>query len=511
MIDTKLTPAPIDWIALAPMIAVGTTGVVAMILEMMRPRKTNNLIVSISLIGLAFAAALVLAFWNVPPRESFGAVYADASGHEKNFGLFIHDRFSQLVQLLLIGVCFFTVMFSEGYLREKLIPFGEYYPLVLWTTVGGMVMVTTRDLIILFLGLETLSISLYILAGLSSKEKRSQESALKYFLLGAFASSFMLYGIALMYGGTGTTHLSGITELFQANLADANPYRLVYAGLGMILVGFGFKAALVPFHMWTPDVYQGAPTCVTGFMAAGSKVAAYAALIRFLEGAMAMKDVWIPILMAFAVLSMTLGNLVAIVQRDAKRILGYSSIAHAGYILVAVVAWAKAYDRPDLQIGYETVLYYLLTYSLMTIGAFAVLTLSARGGKEGTLVDDYYGMYRRRPFAALAMVVFMVNLAGIPPFAGFFAKVFIFSDALETGLLWLALVLAVNSVISAYYYLRVAFAVFVQEPEWKPTRFAPMNLGLLLTCGITAVLLLAILVFTSPILREISIVSAKIL
>ncbi len=502
MIDLAITPAPIDWVALLPVILLTSAGVIGMCVEMIRPKKTNNFIVFISLIGLMTGAGAVIYNWQSPTNEFFGAVYTDTAGNVQNLGLFIQDRFGQIAQLILITVAFLTVLFSEGYLREKRIPFGEFYPLVLWSTVGGMIMVTTRDLVILFLGLETLSIALYVLAGLSSQEKRSQESALKYFLLGAFASSFMLFGIALIYGATGTTHLFGIQQLFTQTISSNYLYGLAYMGLGMIVVGFGFKAAVVPFHMWTPDVYQGAPTNVTGFMAAGSKVAAFIAFARFLDGAIGMKEIYIPILSVIAILTMTIGNLIALAQRDVKRILGYSSIAHAGYILVAIIAYAQSQKSEGGGLGFETLVYYLLTYAIMTVGAFAILCLTARNGREGTLLEDYNGLWKRHPIAGAMMIVLMASLAGIPPTGGFFAKYFIFKDALETGLIALAIILAINAVISAVYYLRIAVAVYVDEPEFKPSRFAPMNPGMLLTTLLSGMGIFAAGIFTGVILNN---------
>lgn len=501
--DMVLTPAPVIWEPLLPMLCVFGSGVVAMTVEMIRPRTTNNLIVILSLIGLLVAGGIIVLDWSSglfhrDPIEFFGLQFGSLPEPFQG-GLFIHDRFGQVIQLLLIAVTFITFLFSEGYLREKRIPFGEYYPLVLWSCVGGMIMVTTRDLMIFFLGLETLSIALYVLAGLCTSDKRSQESALKYFLLGAFASSFLLFGIALIYGATGTTHISGVAMLMDLPPGDPTAVKILVAGIAMALIGFGFKAALVPFHMWTPDVYQGAPTSVTGFMAAGAKVAAFAAMLRFLGGIdhPDLTEIWLPALAILAVITMTIGNLVALAQRDIKRMLGYSSIAHAGYILVAVIAWAKSPES----IGFNTVAFYLTAYSLMTLGAFAVVSLSARAGKEGTLLEDYYGLWRRAPFLAAAMVVFMASLAGVPPTGGFVAKFLIFRDALQTDYLWLALVLGVNSVISAFYYLKIVMAISVRDPELRPTRFSKPNAGLISASAICALGLLVLGILANPVMN----------
>jgi NADH-quinone oxidoreductase subunit N len=255
--------------------------------------------------------------------------------------------------------------------------------------------------------------------------------------------------------------------------------------------------------MWTPDVYQGAPTVVTGFMAAASKVAAFAALIRFLDASMPLSAVWIPILTLLAVVTMTVGNLIALAQKDAKRILAYSSIAQAGYILVGIVAWAKATSLPDVSVGFTAVIYYLIAYSFTTIGAFAVLSVAAQKGKEGTLVEDLNGMWRRAPFPAAMMIIFMASLAGIPITGGFFGKLFIFQDAVQTGMLWLALVLAVNSVISVAYYLRIVQAT-LKDPDVHPTRFGAVNVGLFAACFVCALGVFGIAVFADPLLRWIS-------
>ncbi len=459
-----------------------------MIIEMVRPRQTNNAIVFVSLLSL-FSALYVLFPYGVGDRaETLG-------------GLYVNDSLARVLQTLILLASALTVMFSEGYLREKRVPFGEYYPLLLWSTVGGMIMVTTRDLLILFLGLEVLSLCLYVLAGLKSGDKKSQESAMKYFLLGAFASAFMLYGIALIYGATGTTHLEGLFQLRgrPGDLLPLHTHLLAYAGMAMVIVGFGFKAAIVPFHMWTPDVYHGAPTSVTAFMAGGSKIAALGAFVRVLDEGRYGMETWLPLLSALAVATMVYGNVVALVQRDAKRILAYSSIAHAGYVLVAIVAQIQLgiLGRPE---GWTTVIYYLLAYGVMTVGAFAVLSLTARGGREGTLLEDIAGLWQRSPFLSAMTILFMASLAGIPPTGGFVGKFLIFRDTLNAGLLWLGIVLVINSVISAYYYLRIVLAVVVRERAERAGDLAHPNMGLLTACAVCGFLLLYMAVFVEPVI-----------
>lgn len=482
--NEELIPAPVDWMALLPILCVFGTGVLAMLIDMVRPRISNVLIAGVTVIGLAGAAIAVVYNWNTV-GNSLG-------------GLFTSDRFGHVTQLLLIAVALLTCLYSEGYLREKRIACGEYYPLVLWSTVGGMIMVTTRDLMIMFLGLEVLSIALYVLAGLSSREKRSQEAALKYFLLGAFASGFLLYGIALVYGATGSTSASMISRFLELKSdMDVTNIRMLYAGLALVLVGFGFKAAVVPFHMWTPDVYQGAPTSVTGFMAAGSKVAAIAALFRFLDLSAGMAAIWIPMLLVLGVLTMTVGNLIALAQTDVKRILGYSSIAHAGYLLVAIAAYGSL-TADGTPIGSQTVLYYLVAYSLMTVGAFAVISLTAKGGKEGTRLEDLYGLWKNAPFVAGTMIVFMWSLAGLPPMAGFFGKYMIFTDLVDAGMISIALILAVNSVLSVFYYVRIVLAIVVKEPEIHATDFAKPNAGTIAVTAICALLVIGLGIAIAP-------------
>jgi NADH-quinone oxidoreductase subunit N len=434
----------IDWATVMPVLIVILTGILALFVEMFWPRQNNNAIVGVSLAGLAIAA------WTVV--RQFGMIEGDTFAR-----MVLRDHLGLVLQLFLIGVCFVAFLVSEGYLREKRIAFAEFYPLALWSTAGGMLMVSTTNTLELFLGLEVLSIALYCLAGMSRQESKSEESALKYFLLGAFASAFFLMGIAYLYGATGSLDLNAIASTYA--ISSPENHTMVVFGIGMVLVGLGFKAALVPFHQWTPDVYQGAPTNVTGFMAAASKIAAFGALVRVLAAAAPIQEIWFPAMVGICILTMTVANLAALVQKDVKRVLGYSSIANAGYILVAVLAHFKSPDKVPL----TTTLYYLMAYSLMTLGAFAVIGLVAKGGKEGSRFKDLHGLWNRAPFAVACLVVFVASLIGIPPSAGFVGKFLIFNDALTAGLPVLAIALAVNSVISVYYYLGIVQAAFVSD------------------------------------------------
>lgn len=471
-------PVPkIDILACLPIIVVVATGILALIVEMARPKRNNNAIVAVSLLGLVGAGVSIAVQYGLPSLETMA-------------GMVVCDRFALSIQLLIVVSTALSVLFSEPYLREKRIPFGEFYPLVLWSASGAMVMASSRNLLTIFVGLEVLSISLYVMAGMSRSEQKSEESALKYFLLGAFASAFFLYGVAFVYGATGSLHLSALGAIWDPN--ELSSRGLLMFGLGLMLIGFGFKSGFVPFHQWTPDVYQGAPTNVSAFMAAGSKIGALAALWRVLEAVGPMSELWMPALFWIAVLTMCVGNILALVQRDVKRILGYSSIAHAGYILVAILAHAK-----DPRIGIGTITYYLLSYSLMTIGAFAVVSLGAKNGHEGTKLESLHGLYQRSPFAATSLIVFMASLIGVPPLAGFIGKLFIFNDALQAGLQPLAIVLAVNSVVSIYYYLGIARAALTSDGI-RPTEGARLSLGTATACIFCVAGIFAAAVFCGP-------------
>ncbi len=333
---------------------------------------------------------------------------------------------------------------------------GAYYALLLLATAGMTAMATASDLMTIFIALEIFSLALYILVGFNRRDLRSGEAALKYFLLGAFASGFFLYGIALIYAATGTTSLEAILHNIQP-MSISLPFRpLLPVGMGLLLVGFGFKLALVPFHMWTPDAYQGAPTPVTAFMSVATKAAAFAALIRVLAAVASYDRPWLLALAALAVLTMTLGNLAALRQTSLKRMLAYSSIAHAGYLLIGLAA--------GNQLGVEGALYYLLAYTFMNLGAFAVLLAVQRRDENDVTGDRILGLAGRQPLLAALMAVLMFSLAGIPPLAGFFGKLYVFSGAVEAGLAWLAIVGVLNSALGAYYYLRVTILMFMAEP-----------------------------------------------
>jgi len=365
-------------------------------------------------------------------------------------GTFALDGYALFFDLLFLGAGILVVLMSMNVLEEAGIAAGEYYALVAFAIAGMIVMASATDLIVVFLGLELMSISVYVLAGASRTQPRSNEAALKYFLLGAFATGFLLYGIALVWGATGTFRLDLLIERIPT-LADRT---LLLAGVALLLVAFGFKVAAVPFHMWTPDVYEGAPTSVTALMAVAVKSAGFAAFARiFLHAFAGLHADWSMLLWGLAVATMTVGNVVALVQRSVKRMLAYSSIAHAGYVLVALTAGG--------QTGGAAALFYLLAYAFMTLGAFGVVAAIGRAGEPNEDLDDYAGLGFRAPLLGATMAVFMLSLTGIPPLAGFAGKFYVFSAAVREGYVGLAVIGVLNSVVSAGYYTRVLVSMFL--------------------------------------------------
>jgi NADH-quinone oxidoreductase subunit N len=371
------------------------------------------------------------------------------------------DPFSFFFKVMIGIIALLTILASLAYAKREGIDFGEYYVLVLFATVGMMLMASGANLLVIFLGLEVMSISIYVLAGIMRDDAKSVEAAFKYFLLGAFASAFLLYGIALIYASTGTLDLGGIGRIL-AERTWISGLPILITGLGLLIVGFGFKIALVPFHMWTPDVYEGAPTSITAFMATGVKAAGFAAFVRvFLYALPSLQPYWTEIMWILAVATMTVGNIIALSQTNIKRMLAYSSIAHAGYILVAFVAGNA--------LGQSSILFYLLAYVFMNIGAFTVVILLGKKGEENTLISDYAGLGLQHPLLAAAMAIFMFSLAGVPPMAGFMAKFYVFSAAVKAGYYWLAVIGVLNSAVAAYYYLRVLIYMYFREPEKELT------------------------------------------
>src|SRR6267154_1606204 len=393
-------------------------------------------------------------------------------------GLVQSDSFSFFFRLLVGTVAFLVVLAAGPYLERERLPFAEFYALVLFATAGMGVLASAQELLTAFIGLEMSSISSYVLAGYRRDSLKASESAMKYFLLGSFATAFFLYGIALVYGVTGTTLLPNMTAVDPGS-------TLLKLGLALILIGLGFKVALAPFQVWTPDVYEGAPTPVTALFSAGPKAAAFALLLRIYATVPAATHFWFWAFWVLAVLTMFVGNLGALVQTNVKRLLAYSSIAHAGYILVAFAAVTYLAGNADSGAApaYAAVLFYLVTYALVKLGAFTMVSQLGGAGEKHLGLEDYAGLGQRQPVAAAVLSLFLLSLLGLPVTAGFFGKFYIFKAAVNSHLIWLAVLMAINSVIGAYYYLRLIVVMYMREPnaETKPViAVFPLTVNLVL-------------------------------
>jgi NADH-quinone oxidoreductase subunit N len=488
---TPPTLQSLNLMAIAPVLIVIGWACVVLLADLFVPPGRKHITAWLAALGLVAAFAVAIAQLGIE-RQAFG-------------GMLIVDGYAAFLNLVVLLAALIGVLISLEYLPEAGIERGEYYALLLFTTSGMMLMASAADLIVVFLALELLSIPLYVLAGFARPLLASEESAMKYFLLGAFASGFLLYGIALTYGATRTTALDGVVAVLQ-DPSTTSPLALL--GMGLIVVGLGFKVAAVPFHMWTPDVYHGAPTPVTGFMSVGAKVGGFAAMLRVLLGAFpALAVEWGVVIQVIAGLTMILGNVVAISQTNVKRMLAYSSIAHAGYILMAVAASAVSPQASSglasateligtsaARAGVSAALFYLLAYAFTNLGAFAVVIALEREHTTGPSLDDFAGLGKARPILALAMALFMLSLTGVPPSAGMVGKFFLFQAAINSGLIALAIVAGVTTLISAFYYLRVVVIMYMREGE------AQVTLGPALTAAlaVTALGTLALGIVPTP-------------
>ncbi len=447
----EITIPPFDLGSIAPLILITVTGLIVLITDVFFKRLPKETLGYFSFLAVLITGLITFAQTGSP-------VYSFSN-------TFVVDNFSIFFNYIFLISTAIVILMSVNYLHQEGVNYGEYYTLILFATMGMMLMAGAADLITIFLGLEIMSISLYVLAGFRRDRLDSNESSLKYFLLGAFATCFLLYGIALLYGATGTTNIREISTFITGNHAFSNP--MIVMGASLLIIGFGFKMASVPFHKWVPDVYEGAPTSVTAFMSAGPKAAAFAVFLRvFLISLSGLEQKWSVILWVLAALTMTVGNIVAITQTNIKRMLAYSSIAHAGYALMAIVTASS--------LGTASILFYLLVYVFMNLGAFAVIMVVGKRGEENLRIDDYSGLGYKHPVMAIVMSIFMFSLAGIPPFAGFMGKFYIFSAAIKSGYVVLAIIGVINSVISVYYYLRVTVVMYMKQPSRE---FAPLSLS----------------------------------
>ncbi|MCC7154141.1 MAG: NADH-quinone oxidoreductase subunit N [Bryobacterales bacterium] len=471
-------PTGAELLRFLPEIVLTLAATFLMVLEPLTDRGAKRALPAIALLGLVVAL--------------FSAIMAQAQPGLAFSGMIVVDGFTTFFRVLVIAIGILTILISTNYLRQEGSEGGEYYALLLFSIAGQCIMIAANELIILFIGLEASSIATYIMAGYLRDDKRNNEAALKYFLLGSFATAFLLYGIAWTYGLTGTTNLSRVREVL---LSPASPDTfLISIAAGLMFVGFAFKVSAAPFQMWAPDVYQGAPAPVSGFMSAGPKAAAFAVLLRvFLTAFEPVKERWEPLLWWSALATMIIGNFAALRQGNIKRLLAYSSIAHAGYVMVAVTAHSE--------IGTTAAMFYLAAYALTNLGAFALVTHVARHNERYVEVNDFAGLGQRQPVTAALLTVFLLSLIGVPLTAGFFGKFYIFRAALDSNLVWLTILGLLNSALAAYYYLRIIVVMYMQPPsETEEDDLLPMSAGIQFTAWFTAAAVIVLGVYPSLVL-----------
>src|SRR5881396_2231331 len=477
------TPSPEDFYRVMPELLWCGFGVLLMLLQPLT--KNRAFLAVVAFIGAAAGTASSL----------LGVRYAGMGF----FGLIQSDTFSVFFHVLVGAVAVLVILAAEPYLSREKLQGAEFYALILFATAGMGVLASAQELLTAFIGLEMSSIASYVLAGYRRDTLKSSESSLKYFLLGSFATAFFLYGIALVYGASGTTKLTGMgsEELFHSTYFEL--------GLAMILIGLGFKVAAAPFQVWTPDVYEGAPTPVTALFSAGPKAAAFALLLPIFATVPAATHFWFWAFWALAVLTMFVGNLGALVQTNVKRLLAYSSIAHAGYILVAFAAVTFMARDGAAEAGpaYAAVLFYLLSYALVKLGAFTIVSQLGGTGEKNLSLDDYAGLSQRQPWIAAALSVYLLSLLGLPVTAGFFGKFYIFKAAVNSHLMSLAVLMAINSVIGAYYYLRVIVVMYMREPSAEAAALAPVGFPITVNVvlAVTAIGTILFGVYPNPVIN----------
>lgn len=467
--DTGFSISLLDIRPVVPELTMVSVGLILLLLDLVVRKK--ELVAFAGIVGAIVALYGTFKLYGLSePQLAFS-------------NMFILDGYANFFKLIFYLNVILTICISFKYMKIEKASYGEYYALLLFSTTGMMIMASAGDLIVLYLGLELMALSTYILAGLIRRQKRSNEAALKYFFLGAFSSAFLLYGIALTYGITGTTNIKDIAvSLLTLDIAG-NPITLL--GIIFIIVAFGFKIALVPFHMWAPDVYEGAPTSVTAFMSVGPKAAGFAVLGRVLFDAFGVMQVqWSSILIPLSVLSMAGGSIIALAQTNIKRMLAYSSIAHAGYMLLGVIAGTS--------VGLTSTVNYLMIYLFMNMGAFAIVTMLRREGFQGENIEDYMGLAKDHPLASALMLVFMFSLTGIPPTAGFIGKFYVFMAAIQEGYTYLAIIAVVFSAVSAFFYLRIVVYMYMKDPKEAVTLTTSPAMSIALAVTTMMVLILGI-------------------
>lgn len=472
-------PQGSDYVAILPEIVLSIFGMLIMLLDpVMDERRSQRTLGGIALIGSVVALAATVfqahflshtgfsgfAFWNM--------VKIDA------FSIFFH--------FVVAAVTIVVILSSYEYMEVQQIQAGEYYGLILFGAVGMALMSSAMELVLIFVALEISSISTYILAGFRRRSAISSESSVKYFLLGSFATAFFLYGVALMFGATGSTSIAAISDSLRPFLESGHGPILAYLGVALMFVGLGFKVAAAPFHVWTPDVYEGAPAPVVGFMSTAPKAAVFAVLLRILFQANTPDSARIWLIWVAAALSMTIGNIAALVQDNIKRLLAYSSIAHAGYLLVAFASLRNN--------GIPAAMFYTASYAAMNVGAFAVVGHFASAGERYVTLEDYSGLGKRSPLLAAILTIFLLSLIGIPLTGGFLAKFYVFSAAVQSNLMGLVIIGVLNSAVAAYYYLRIVVFMYMREPrEEVPVAPIPAGLGLALGLSLAVTIYLGIL------------------
>jgi len=456
-----------DFYYILPELVLTAGALVVLIADVLLPKDRRAALSWVTLIALGATLASLAPFASTRVEIAHGLIAV--------------DRFALFFKILFLVAAAITVLMSVRYLEVEGASPGEYYFLILCATLGMMIMAGGIDLVTIFIGLETMAVSFYILAGFIKPSQRSNEAAVKYFLLGAFSLGILLYGMSLMYGLSGTTNLRVMATRFAGQ--EQNP--LLVLAVILVVAGVGFKIAAVPFHMWAPDVYEGAPTPITAFLSVGSKAASFAMLLRiFVEGLPAMSGDWRLLFYVLSIVTMTVGNFAAVTQSNLKRMLAYSSIAHAGYVLIGVVAGTAR--------GVTAMLIYLLVYSFMQLGAFAVIVLLRREDVVGDELKDFSGLHVRNPFAAFAMLLFMLSLGGIPPTAGFMGKFWLFSSAIDAGYYWLAVIGVLNSAVSLYYYVRVVVFMYLKKETIGSEPKATPALAVTLAIAVAATLILGV-------------------
>ena len=475
----SFTPTAIDYLRFLPEILMIVAGTLIMVMQPLLGDNKRTAFSSVTLIG--FIAALVAA---VAANDYPGLSFSN---------MLIVDGFATFFRVLVIGVGIFTVLSSSQYLRREHAASAEYYALLLFSVAGQCVMATANELIMIFIGLEISSIATYILAGYLRDDKRNNEAALKYFLLGSFATAFLLYGIAWIYGTTGSTNLADIRSFLMTGGGGRN-LTLAGTAAALMFVGFAFKVSAAPFQIWAPDVYQGAPAPVTLFMSVGPKAAAFAVFMRvFIVAFGPITNRWEPFVWSSALLTMVIGNFAALAQTNIKRLLAYSSIAHAGYVMVAIAA--------HNQVGVAAAMFYLAAYAFMNIGAFAVITHFSRQGEKYVNVDDLAGLGWKQPATAALFSIFLLSLIGVPLTGGFFGKFYIFKAALDANLVWLSILGLLNSAVAAYYYLRIIVVMYMHEPGESTLTLEPLSPGIRTTLWAAALGTLILGIFPSLLLN----------